>query len=69
MNTVVFARTLINGSFEQRLPLLEVRCISSKQQPFVGHLLLQHRLTQNGKDLLFLCQTLLYEIISQLELI
>lgn len=59
--------TLINGSHEQCLPLLEVSSIYPEQQPFVGSFLLHHGLVESSEDLLLLCQTLLYKLIPQSE--
>ena len=61
------ALTFLNGCQEQRLPLLEVGGIASKQQPFMGGLLLQRALVQGSKHLLFVCQTLLYMLVPQSE--
>lgn len=60
------ALTLIDGSFKQRLPLLEVSGVSSEQQPFVRGFLLHYGLVESSEDLLFLCQIFCYKVIPRL---
>lgn len=63
------ALTYADGCHQQCLPLLEVRGIASKQQPFMGGFMLHHILIQSGKNLLFLCQTSFYMLVPQSEII
>lgn len=57
--------TFIDGSFKQRLPLLEVSGVSSEQQPSVWGFLFHHGFIEISKDVLFFCQTLNYMVISR----